>query len=66
MGLLDLIFGSDEQEDNDNPITIDVTEYSCSPETEEQILVAHENCQILTNGGTFNGLISIFYLLCNH
>lgn len=62
MGLLDLIFGSDEQEDNDNPITIDVTEYSWSPETDEQILVAHENCQILTNGG--RSTASFQYFIC--
>ncbi len=51
MGLFDFLFGSSEPEVKANPITVNMAEYSWSPEPNEQILVAHENCQILTNGG---------------
>lgn len=62
MGIFDFLFGSKDQEENDNPITIDVKEYSWTPDPNEQILVAHEECQILTNGGRETA--SFQYFIC--
>lgn len=56
MGLFDLIFGSNEPEENEKreerPITTSVDYSVWHPDSDERLLVMHENCQILKNGGT--------------
>lgn len=56
MGLFDFIFGNDETEDiekkEERPITTSVDYSVWHPDNDERILVMHEDCQILKNGGT--------------
>ncbi len=63
MGLFDIFFRSNENdEQSDNPITTSV-EYSVwHPDDDERVLVMHEDCQILKNGGTSTA--SFQYLTC--
>lgn len=52
MGIFDRInsfFAADE--DDDNPITVDLNQLGWTPDANESILVAHGNCKIMKNGG---------------
>ncbi len=61
MGFLDFIFGSDDEPENE-PITVDVRDYSWTPDADEKILIAHEKCQILTDDG--KATASFQYFIC--
>lgn len=54
MGLFDILFGNtdSEEEVNENPITTSVDYSIWHPDSDERILVMHEDSQILKNGGT--------------
>lgn len=54
MGLFDFLedmFGSSTQNDDDDQITINVSDYGWTPSNGEIVLVAHGNCKIMKNGG---------------
>lgn len=54
MGLFDFLFGNSdsEEEKEENPITTTVDYSVWHPDSDERILVMHEDSQILKNGGT--------------
>lgn len=61
MGLFDFIFGSFSNSEKDC-ITVDIGELSWKPDPSENILVAHEKCQLLTENGS--SLASTQYFTC--
>lgn len=64
MSIFNWLFGSDENEEEKDvdDITIDYQNYSWTPDYDEKVFVAHENCQILTNGG--KETYSFQYFIC--
>lgn len=64
MSLWNLLFGSSENDDDKevDDITIDYQNYSWTPDNGEKVFIAHENCQILTNGG--KETYSFQYFIC--
>lgn len=64
MSIWDLLLGSEENNDNEevDDITIDYQNYSWTPDNDEKVFIAHENCQILTNGG--KETYSFQYFIC--
>lgn len=62
MGLLDLLFGSSSSGSEKESITVDIGKLVWKPDQSENILVAHEKCQLLTEDGS--SLASTQYFTC--
>lgn len=61
MGLFDYLFGSSSNSEKDS-ITVDIGELSWKPDPSENILVAHEKCQLLTEDAS--SVVSMQYFTC--
>ena len=63
MSIWKLLFGSEENDNEEvDDITVDYLSYSWTPDNDEKVFIAHENCQILTNGG--KETYSFQYFIC--
>lgn len=62
MGLWDFILGSSSPNSGGESITADIGKLNWRPAQDEDILVAHEKCQILKEGGS--SLASTQYFTC--
>lgn len=62
MGLLDLLFGSSSSNSEKESVTVDIGKLGWRPALSENILVAHEKCQLLTENGA--SLASTQYFTC--
>lgn len=62
MGLFNFLFGSFSSSSEKDSVTVDIGNLGWKPEQSENILVAHEKCQLLTENGS--SLASTQYFTC--